>query len=48
MGSTITFTDHVVVPPWEPFTALAAIAAATDHVRLGSLVLDMAPRSVTA
>ena len=38
----ITFTDHVVVPQWEPLTALAAIAAVTDRIGLGTLVLDVA------
>lgn len=43
--SSITFTDHQVVPQWEPFTALAAISAVTETVRLGTLVLDMALRN---
>jgi probable F420-dependent oxidoreductase len=38
--STITFTDHVVVPQWEPIAALAAIAAVTERIHVGSLVLD--------
>ena len=43
--SSITFTDHQVVPQWEPLTALAAVAAVTDTVRVGTLVLDMALRN---
>jgi alkanesulfonate monooxygenase SsuD/methylene tetrahydromethanopterin reductase-like flavin-dependent oxidoreductase (luciferase family) len=43
--STITFTDHVVVPQREPLTALAAIAAVTDRIGLGTLVLDVALRN---
>jgi probable F420-dependent oxidoreductase len=42
--STITFTDHVVVPQWEPLTALGAIAAVTERIGLGTLVLDTALR----
>jgi len=38
--STVTFTDHLVVPQWEPMTAVAAVAAATDRIRVGTLVLD--------
>jgi probable F420-dependent oxidoreductase len=38
--STITFTDHLVVPQWEPLTAVAAVAAATERIRVGTLVLD--------
>jgi probable F420-dependent oxidoreductase len=38
--SSITFTDHVVVPQWEPFAALAAIAAVTERIRVGTLVAD--------
>ncbi|HEX3839321.1 MAG TPA: TIGR03621 family F420-dependent LLM class oxidoreductase [Acidimicrobiales bacterium] len=38
--STITFTDHLVVPQWEPLTAVAAVAAATQRIRVGTLVLD--------
>ena len=38
--STITFTDHLVVPQWEPMTAVAAVAAATERIRLSTLVLD--------
>jgi probable F420-dependent oxidoreductase len=38
--STITFTDHLVVPQWEPMTAVAAVAAATERIRVGTLVLD--------
>jgi probable F420-dependent oxidoreductase len=38
--SSITFTDHVVVPQWEPIAALAAIAAVTERIHVGSLVLD--------
>lgn len=43
--SSITFTDHQVVPQWEPLTALAAVAAVTETVRVGTLVLDMALRN---
>src|SRR5580704_12101980 len=43
--STITLTDHVVVPQWEPLTGLAAVAAVTEHLRVGSLVLDMGLRN---
>ena len=43
--STITFTDHVVVPQWEPLAALSAIAAVTDRIGLGTLVLDTALRN---
>jgi probable F420-dependent oxidoreductase len=43
--STITFTDHVVVPQWEPLTALAAIAAVTERIGLGTLVLDIGLRN---
>jgi probable F420-dependent oxidoreductase len=43
--STITFTDHVVVPQWEPLNALSAIAAVTDRIGLGTLVLDVALRN---
>ncbi len=42
--STITFTDHLVVPQWEPLTALGAIAGVTERIRLGTLVLDMGVR----
>lgn len=42
--STITFTDHVVVPQWEPIAALAAVAAVTERIHVGSLVLDNALR----
>jgi probable F420-dependent oxidoreductase len=38
--STITLTDHVVVPQWEPFTGLSAIAAVTERIGVGTLVLD--------
>lgn len=38
--STITFTDHLVVPQWEPMTAVTAVAAATERIRVGTLVLD--------
>ncbi|HEX4245211.1 MAG TPA: LLM class flavin-dependent oxidoreductase, partial [Acidimicrobiales bacterium] len=38
--STITLTDHIVVPQWEPFAALSAIAAVTEQIGLGTLVLD--------
>jgi probable F420-dependent oxidoreductase len=43
--STITITDHVVVPQWEPLSALAAIAAVTERIGLGTLVLDVALRN---
>jgi probable F420-dependent oxidoreductase len=43
--SSITFTDHQVVPQWEPLTALAAVAAVTKTVHVGTLVLDMALRN---
>ncbi len=43
--SSITFTDHQVVPQWEPLAALAAIASVTSTIRLGTLVLDMALRN---
>jgi probable F420-dependent oxidoreductase len=38
--SSITFTDHVVVPQWEPIAALAAVAAVTERIHVGTLVLD--------
>jgi probable F420-dependent oxidoreductase len=38
--STITLTDHVVVPQWEPFAGLSAIAAVTERIGVGTLVLD--------
>lgn len=43
--SSITFTDHQVVPQWEPLTALAAVAPVTTAISLGTLVLDMAMRN---
>lgn len=43
--SSVTFTDHQVVPQWEPTAALAAVAAVTESIRLGTLVLDMALRN---
>jgi probable F420-dependent oxidoreductase len=43
--SSITFTDHQVVPQWEPLTALAALASVTTAISLGTLVLDMAMRN---
>lgn len=43
--SSITFTDHQVVPQWEPIAALSAVAAVTDSIRLGTLVLDMGIRN---
>ena len=38
--STITFTDHSVVPQWEPLTAVAAVATASERIRVGTVVLD--------
>jgi probable F420-dependent oxidoreductase len=43
--SSITFTDHQVVPQWEPTAALAAVAAVTSSISVGTLVLDMALRN---
>lgn len=43
--SSITFTDHQVVPQWEPIAALAAVAAVTNSISLGTLVLDMGLRN---
>jgi probable F420-dependent oxidoreductase len=43
--SSITFTDHQVVPQWEPIAALSAVAAVTDSIKLGTLVLDMGLRN---
>jgi probable F420-dependent oxidoreductase len=43
--SSITFTDHQVVPQWEPMAALGAVAAITDSIRVGTLVLDMGLRN---
>ena len=43
--SSITFTDHQVVPQWEPTAALGAVAAITDSIRVGTLVLDMGLRN---
>lgn len=43
--SSITFTDHQVVPQWEPLAALAAVAAVTDTIAMGTLVLDMGLRN---
>ena len=42
--STLTLTDHLVVPQWEPLAGLGALAAATERVDVGSLVLDMGLR----
>jgi probable F420-dependent oxidoreductase len=42
--STVTLTDHLVVPQWEPVAGLSAIAAVTDRLRVGPLVLDMGLR----
>lgn len=42
--STVTLTDHLVVPQWEPLSGLAAVAAATESLAVGSLVLDMGLR----
>ena len=38
--STIFFPDHFG-PQWDPTTALAAIAAVTEKLRVGTLVLDV-------
>jgi alkanesulfonate monooxygenase SsuD/methylene tetrahydromethanopterin reductase-like flavin-dependent oxidoreductase (luciferase family) len=38
--STVTFTDHLVVPQWEPMVAVGAVAAVTERIRVGTLVLD--------
>lgn len=43
--ASITFTDHLVVPQWEPLTALAAVAAVTERIHVGTLVLDNGIRS---
>jgi probable F420-dependent oxidoreductase len=43
--STITLTDHLVVPQWEPMTALAAIGSVTEAIGLGTLVLNMGLRN---
>lgn len=43
--STMTFTDHVVVPQWDPFAGLAAVAAVTDRLRVGTLVVDTGVRN---
>jgi len=43
--STITFTDHLVVPQWEPMAGAAAIAAVTRRIHVGPLVLDTALRN---
>ncbi|HEY1733437.1 MAG TPA: LLM class flavin-dependent oxidoreductase, partial [Acidimicrobiales bacterium] len=42
--STVTLTDHLVVPQWEPLAGLSAVAAVTDQLRVGPLVLDMGLR----
>jgi probable F420-dependent oxidoreductase len=42
--STVTLTDHLVVPQWEPIAGLSAIAAVTERLRVGPLVLDMGLR----
>lgn|GEM_PF-5754244 len=42
--STVTLTDHLVVPQWEPLAGVAAVAAATRTLRVGTLVLDMGLR----
>ena len=39
--STLTLTDHLVVPQWEPLAGLGALAAVTERINVGSLVLDM-------
>ena len=41
----LSLTDHVVVPQWDPFVGLSAMAAVTERIRLGTLVLDMALRN---
>jgi len=38
--STIFWPDHFA-PQWEPVAALAAVAAATERIRVGSLVYDV-------
>ena len=43
--STLTFTDHVVVPQWDPFAGLAAVAAVTDDLHVGTLVVDSGVRN---
>jgi probable F420-dependent oxidoreductase len=43
--SVLTFTDHVIVPQWEPVAALGAVSAVTDRLRVGTLVLDAALRN---
>jgi probable F420-dependent oxidoreductase len=43
--SSITFTDHQVVAQWEPMAALGAVAAVTESIAVGPLVLDMALRN---
>jgi probable F420-dependent oxidoreductase len=43
--SSITFTDHQVVAQWEPLAALAAVAAVTESITVGTLVLDMGLRN---
>jgi probable F420-dependent oxidoreductase len=43
--STITFTDHVVVPQADPLVAAASVSAASATVHAGSLVLDMGLRN---
>ncbi len=42
--STVTFTDHLVVPQWEPLAGLSAVAAVTERLSVGTLVLDMGLR----
>ncbi|HEX3566876.1 MAG TPA: TIGR03621 family F420-dependent LLM class oxidoreductase [Acidimicrobiales bacterium] len=42
--STLTLTDHLVVPQWEPLAGLGALAAVTERISVGSLVLDMGLR----
>jgi probable F420-dependent oxidoreductase len=43
--SSITFTDHQVVPQWDPLAAVAAVGAVTRTIGVGTLVLDMALRN---
>lgn len=41
--ASVTFTDHPgFAPQWDPIAAVAAVAAATERIRAGTLVLDAA------